>query len=541
MASFSAKLSRIAAIAALGAVVMSGCATAGGDTADRATGNEKLVWAIAGGNLENNHMDPHRSQLDVSAIVGRLVLDSLTYLDEKGELQPWLATDWSVSEDGKSVSFDLRHDVTFHDGEAFNAAAVKANFDHIMAEETESAAASDLLGGDVYSETVVIDDDTVEVRFTQPFAPFLINTSTANLGMYSPKALAASAEKLPVGGPGVSVGTGPWVMTEITPGASISYERNADYNWYPEGVKAADKTASNLEVQIVPEQQVRVQRVESGEADVASELQPNGLDGLTSEVVLNENPGMPYSVFLNTSNPILADVKVRQALALSADIDAIVASTFQGNLQPATGVLSQATPAIGAAADKDYTNFDETKAAALLDEAGWVQNNPGEIREKNGEKLSLDWYRWTEQPVERETISTFLADGWRKLGVEVNIHVLEGEQYNKFYGTPEMALTDWGYSSADPDILRNHLHSAGFQNIVSVADPELDAKLTAATANFDAEKRGEIYSEVIRTAADEAYIIPVFNTAFINVVGKNTAGFAVDGYGFPVFFNTSKA
>ena len=153
----------IGAALAATALVLSACAPASDSDAD---GGE-LVWSIEGANLSAGHMDPQVSQLDVSGMVQRAVLDSLVFQEEDGSFSPWLATDWSVSDDSTEYTFTLRDDVTFTDGEPFDAEAVKANFDRIVDPATESAQAASMMGADFYEGTEVVDEHTVKVSFTQ--------------------------------------------------------------------------------------------------------------------------------------------------------------------------------------------------------------------------------------------------------------------------------------------------------------------------------------------------------------------------------------
>ncbi|WP_242864370.1 ABC transporter substrate-binding protein, partial [Microbacterium testaceum] len=152
------------AVAAVAALTLSSCA--GSDPA--AEGDGELVWAIEGANLSAGHMDPQTSQLDVSAMVQRAVLDSLVFQEADGSFSPWLATSWEVEDGGATYVFHLRDDVTFHDGTPFDAAAVKANFDRIVDPATASAQAASMLGGDLYAGTDVVDEHTVRWRNARP-------------------------------------------------------------------------------------------------------------------------------------------------------------------------------------------------------------------------------------------------------------------------------------------------------------------------------------------------------------------------------------
>ncbi len=115
------RLLPFAALAAATALVLSACAA----PASEGEGDGELVWSIEGANLSAGHMDPQISQLDVSGMVQRAVLDSLVFQENDGTFTPWLAKEWEVSPDSTEYTFTLRDDVTFTDGEPFDAAAVK--------------------------------------------------------------------------------------------------------------------------------------------------------------------------------------------------------------------------------------------------------------------------------------------------------------------------------------------------------------------------------------------------------------------------------
>ena len=524
------------------ALGLSACAS--GTAAPRA-GSAEVVpggtihWAIRGANLDEGHMDPHQSQLDVSAMVARATLDSLTFLGQDGELQPWLATEWTVSSDLRSVEFSLRDDVFFHDGTPFTAAAVKANFDHIMADETESTSANELLGGDRYAGTEVLDETTVRVSFTEPFAPFLKNTSSALLGMYSPATLKAHADQLAVGGPGITVGSGPWVMTDIVAGTSITYTRNADYAWAPEGLDAPETAAAQLRVSLVPENALRAEQLVADEVQVASELSPLSLDALAEfredQIFVYDTPGIPYSLYLNESEGPLADQAVRQALLFGADLESAVDTVYNGTFSAATGVLSPTTPGVTAGIVDDQVGFDPERAERLLDAAGWVRPADGEIREKDGEPLELSWISWTPRDEDKQALSDLLVDSWRAVGISVTNEVIEPGEYNERYGSGAYDLTDWAFASLDPDILRNHLATDGFQNASRMSDPDIDELLSQGVSTLEADDRTSIYDRLVEWNAEHVAILPVYNPAVISATGDRIRGVVFDANGWPLF------
>lgn len=528
------RLLPLAALAAASALVLSACApSAGGES-----GGGELVWSIDGSNLSAGHMDPQVSQLDVSGLVQRAVLDSLVFQKDDGTFEPWLATKWEVSPDSTEYTFTLRDDVTFTDGEKFDAAAVKANFDRIVDPETESAQAASMLGADFYKGTEVVDDHTVKVTFTQPYAPFLQAASTPQLGFYSPKVLKNSVDKLKAGGPGVTVGTGPFEMTEYTPDQEIVYTRNDDYAWGPADTKAPK--FETLRVEIQPEASVRAGVIESGESDLASNMPPNLVQGLGSHVTVDtiQYPGLPYSLYLNEKYGVFADEKVRQAFSRGIDIDAAVEQIFFGQFPRAWSILGPTTPGYDASLEGSWP-FDPEEANALLDQAGWTARDADGIRMKDGKRLSVRWISWTPVPDDRDALANAIQSDLKKIGFDLVHEKLESGMYNEQYGPKTFDIADWEFSGVDPDLLRNHLHTDGFQNASQVSDPALDALLEEAVATSDQDERNRLYTEVQQWNAQHVAIVPLYVPSAITAVGERVKGLDYDLYGRPLFYDVS--
>lgn len=523
-------------------LVLVGCASgAGSGPAGDPIEGGTIHWATQASNLDQGHMDPHKSQSDVSAMINRLTLDSLTYLDKDGNLHPWLASDWEISDDQKSVTFTLREQVTFHDGEPFDAEAVKANFDHVMAPETESTHANNLLGGELYKSTEVVDDHTVTVHFSQPYSPFLNNTSSAFLGIYSPRVLKEHASELASGGPGISVGSGAWKMVELQPGSSIVYERNDDYAWAPEGIEIRDNLAGVLEVSVVPDDQLRAESLNAGEIEIASELSPSAVDTLENEDVTSKpSPGVPYSLYLNEAHGVLEDQNVRQALMYGADIESAVESIYLGYYTRAESLLSPTTPNITSDLLDGTTEFSPQRAEKLLDEAGWKLPEDGSVREKDGQKLEIEWLSWTPREDDKQAIADLLVSDWKKIGVEVTNSVLEPGAYNEKYGPGEYDIVDWSFASIDPDILRNHLSTDGFQNASHVTSTGIDQQLNEAVASFDSEERTKIYDNLQEWNHEYVAILPLFNQSTMSASNTGIAGVEFDGNGWPNFISAQQ-
>lgn len=527
----------ITALAAAAALALSACAGPGGSEAD---GGGEVVWAIEGANLSAGHMDPQTSQLDVSSMVQRVVLDSLVFQETDGSFSPWLATDWTVSDDVTSYTFTLRDDVTFTDGEPFNADAVKANFDRIADPETASKQAASMLGGEFYAGTEVLGEYEVQVNFSQPYAPFLQAASTALLGFYSPAALADSADQLAAGGPGINVGTGPFELTEYTPDQEIVYTRNPDYAWGPgpDGAEAAQ--FETLRVEILPEASVRAGVVESGEADLASNLPPNLAGDLPDTLTIdsNEYPGLPYSLYLNEKYGVFADEMVRQAFARGVDIDAAVEEIFFGQFPRAWSILGATTPGYDKSLEGSWP-FDQDEANTLLDEAGWTERDGDGIRMKDGKRLSARWIAYTPVSDDNAALANAIQSDLADIGFEVVREVLEPGAYNEQYGPKTFDLTDWGFSGVDGDLLRSHLHTDGFQNASQVTDPEIDALLAEGISISDADARASIYQQLQQWNAQYTAIVPLYSPSLITALNDTVAGLEFDLYGRPLFYEVT--
>ena len=520
------------ALAAAAALALSSCAPG------PAEGRDELVWGVDGSLLSSGHMDPQVSQLDISAAVQRSVLDSLVFQKADGSFAPWLAKSWSVNDDSTAYTFELRDDVTFHDGTPFDAEAVKANFSRIADPATASAQAASMLGGELYAGTDVTGPHTVVVRFSQPYAPFLQAASTAQLGFYSPKVLREHADELKAGGPGVTVGTGPYKLTEYTPDQEIVYARNPDYAWAPEGEKAPK--VETLRVRILPEASVRAGVVTSGEADLVSQLPPNLVAEVkgAATVETREEPGLPYSLLLNEKYGVFADQKVREAFSRAIDVDTAVEKIFFGQFPRAWSILGPTTPGYDASLEGTWP-FDPKRADALLDEAGWTQRDADGIRMKDGKRLSARWIAWTPVPDDRAALANAIQSDLKAVGFEIVREVLEPGAYNAQYGPKTFDLTDWSFSGVDPDLLRSHLSTDGFQNASQVSHPQVDALLAQGVATNDTAARAAVYERLQQWNAQQVAIVPLYVPAGITAVGPRVSVLSFDLYGRPLFFGVS--
>lgn len=258
------------ALALLGMVVLLGLAGCGDKSKDEPTGGRAAAGTpVSGGTLiyatdrEPSCLDPN-SQGDMPQVfVAQQFLDSLVSMDEEGRIGSWLAERWEVSGDGLVYIFHLRGDVHFTDGEPFDAAAVKANLDHMVDPKTQSGTAASYLTQ--YVRTDVIDVHTAAVHLSSPYAAFLEVLAQGFLGIQSPKALARSRDE----NCRSPVGSGPFKVVQWDRQSQVVLERNPDYAWAPPTARHQGPAyLEKIVWKIIPDASVRFASLQAGDVDV---------------------------------------------------------------------------------------------------------------------------------------------------------------------------------------------------------------------------------------------------------------------------------
>lgn len=464
---------------------------------------------------------------------GYAIFDPLIY-QEAGtlKLHPGLAESWEVSEDGKEYTFKLRQGVTFHDGEPFNADAVKYTFDSIQDPELKSLTAIGYMGP--YVETQVIDEFTAKVVFSEPYAPFLNNLTHSVLSPVSPKA-----------GPNYTefafhpVGTGPFMFKEFTPQVSMTFVRNPDYNWGPDLFhNQGPAWVDEVTYRFVPPSELatRLGLLDVGEVQLTNGVAPQELKNLqddgTYQVLLPDVPGSPQIFPLNMMKSPTDDLKVRQAMMHAIDMEAIVDSLWYGGRRTAQGPLSSPTMGYDPAVE-GYYPYDPDKAKSLLDEAGWVMGKDG-IREKDGEKLFvLTIITGGVEGKNAELVQAYLSE----VGFENQVDIQEYAQTAPRMLAGEHHIARVFFSHTDPVVLTTLYHSKNIEgtgfNRTMKPDPELDSMLDAAQAELNLDTRLQLYSDIQKYIMDNAMVIPRWEERVFWVGQQNLHGLHFQPLGGP--------
>ncbi|MDV3124984.1 ABC transporter substrate-binding protein [Mycobacterium sp. 21AC1] len=375
------------------------------------------------------------------------VVDRLVYLDPKtGEVQGWLASEFSRNDDATRYTFTIRDDVTFSDGTPLTADIVKANFDQLGKGDPGKKIPpfTDFVGYD-HSE---VNGNTITVFLSQPNSNFFRVAARARSGIRGPKTLAldydgqAKIENV--------VGSGPFVYESQITDQEVVLTKRPDYAWPP--TSSPNQGAAHLDklvVRVIGEPGLRAGAVQSKQVDLARGIQPTDEPALEQggfQVIPVAGPVLTANIVgLRVNNELVSDPRVRRALQLAIDRQAVVDTVLSPSYQAADSVLGHDDPLyVDESADIGY---DPETAKGLLDEAGWKVGSDG-IREKDGKKLNLTLAASNQSVVFRPAFE-FIESGWRDIGVALQNRAGDTTLFNAANTDPSTPLlgTRTGYDN----------------------------------------------------------------------------------------------
>lgn len=495
-------------IAAPAASPVAGAATTA-TTAMRPTDGGELTVALSN---EPPNLDPHQTSALISATVIGNIFDTLIIEKADQSLTPGLATKWEFSADGMQATLTLKKGVKFHDGEPFNAQAMKVSFDRMVDPATKSGLSAQLLGP--YKGSDVVDDATIRMNFSAPFAPLFRNLARVYCAPVSPKAIQQYGLDVATH----PVGTGPFVFKEYVAKDHLTLERNPDYQWAPE-LYGFNGPASMRRItwKFVAEEATRLATLRNGESQLIESVPPAFVKQVQGDakfaVDIKPNTGLPFCLMVNTANPPTDDLAVRQALEYATDKATISNTINFGVYPPAQAPLSPVT--FGYSKDSELYTFDVAKAKDVLDKGGWATGADG-IRVKDGKRLTIEF--WTlSDIVLYQNIAQSLQAQLKTVGMDMKIVSLARTAWGDGVNAGKHHLTTQIFGLADPSVLSINFHSKnigkdggkGF-NWSRYANPMLDKLLDQGDVTFDNEKRKQIYADAQKLIMDQAIMVPIY-------------------------------
>lgn len=416
-----------------------------------------------------------------------------------------LAEDWTISEDGRIYTFNIRDEVYFSDGTLCDANAILANFNAIIENKDRHTwlEMMNLLVG-----VSAPDADTFVIELSEPYYPMLTELSCIRpFAMISPECMIGGSTKDGVNG---YIGTGPYVLTDFVTDEYAVFERNENY-W------GEAPAIQKITVKVIPDNQTRIMALESGEIDLIFGKNMIDADAISQYLASDKftvslsDPTSTRHIVLNTTNEILSDTAVRQALQHATNRQAISEGIFYGLEQPADTLYAPTIPYCDV--DLEPYAYDAELAASMLEQAGWVMGSDG-IRVKEGKKLELDLL-YNSDSVTEKTISEYLQSEYLKLGISMNIHGEEEQSYrdNMKAGNFDMVFNIcWGMPY-DPQSSLAAMRAPVYGDYAAqqgLADKaEIDQAITDILTSTDEAERQELYDFVLTRLHEDAVYIPL--------------------------------
>ena len=481
-------LPRVLALAAVTSLGLAACSGSGDSAGDApSTAEEEIV--IGSTNEPTGMQRNVGGSSGISQTMTRNVYEGLTSIDVDGEIIPTLAESWEVSEDGLTYTFDLRDDVTFHDGTPFTADDAVWSLSEVISEESVAARKSDLI---VMDQITAVDEGTLEVVLSRPSRSLLFNL--AGVTIVKDGDTENTADN----------GTGPYRFVEWAQGDYLTIERNDDY-W---GEPAANP---GVTFQFFTDTTAMNNALATGALDLV--IAEDSPDQLTQ---FEDNPDFTISEGTSTTKYLWAfndgeapfdDVRVRQGLYRAIDRDAILDAVWAGRGQVIGSMVPPTDPWYTDLSDVHA--YDPDSARALLAEAG-VEDLT----------ITLDYVAGDTEATIAQLLQSNLAD----VGVTLELNPIDDATwYQRIYTDHDFETTLMGHVNprdifwyANPDFYWGY-DSAEFQELVAASE----------AAGSD-EEQADLLRQANELMAQDAASAWLYLEPQIRVAAAGVTGFPVD-------------
>lgn len=517
------KLLSVALAAVLSASLLVGCGNKGGGSS---SGEAKDTIVYSMNTAPEGIFNPLISNVNIDKYVTSVVYASLMTVNDKGEQEPYLATESKVSDDMKKITYTLSDKAVWHDGEKVTANDVAYTFKAMADPNYTGGYYGDVQavkGAEAYhngeAEDIegikVIDDKTIEIEFEKVYAPGVTNLGNVEIipehiwSKVDPGEWTKQTELL-----NNPVGCGPYKLTEYKTGSHVKFEAATDFF-------GGEVKTPNLVFKAINADTTQAE-FKGGNVDIANveSLRKADIDALTSEglkTVSYDNYMFTYMGF-NLRKDSLKDVKVRQAIMYAIDRQSILDNIVEGRGSIVNAPLLPSSWAYPEESELEQYKYDVEKAKSLLKEAGWEdKDGDGIVENANGEKLELTIDCQNDHEVRQKT-ATAIQESLKAAGIAVEIDTMEySALMDKAVANHDFDLYMMGNTlSLDPDpkpmwastAISNEPGVIGY-NIVAYNNPETDKLIEEGNATLDQNERKSIYGEfakILNRDVPEAYL-----------------------------------
>ena len=546
------KISLMLAAALTAGLALTGCGgSKTSDTTDNTAGAENESTAevkgvdvdttgylVAALNADIQTADVQKTSKDYEVpfnIFDRLV-DVEVGTDGNSKIVPSLAESWDISDDGLEYTFHLRQGVKFHNGNDFTAEDVAYTFHRMLTVEggvntefiDQIKGADELLAGetDTLEGVEVVDDYTIKVTLKEPFAGFLASISSPGVSIYDSE---AAGDQFGMD-PAVTVGTGPFEFSSWSFNNQLVLTRNEDY-W---------KGASGLPgvvIKIIPDTETQSMMFESGELDILDlDYAADSVDRFTEtypdQSVQGPRVGIVYFT-MNFNKEPFQDVRVRKAVQMSIDRQAILDALYGGRGQVEQGIFPHGL--IGFNPDQEEIKYDPEAAKALLAEAGYADGFDMEIAADSSASDTMT--------MALEIVSDQLAE----VGIRAEIKNYDESTWLETRKSGELGsfMSTWSADYNDPDnFIYTFFGNEEKTRIRSINYPDTEVMERVAKARTlvnEDERLAEYKALEEKLIHEDAAWVPMFSRLHLFAVSKRVQGFAPlwSGLSDQLFYNIS--
>ncbi len=423
------------------------------------------------------------------------IFDTLVWKDDKGYVSA-LAESWEYLKDENAYIFKLRKDVTWHDGEKFTARDVVFTFNYIKEHPYQWVDSS------VVEKAEAVDDYTVKVYLSKPYAPFVDNVA-CTLPILPEHVWKDVQNPEQFQEEKALIGTGPFKLVDYNKAqGTYLYEAYDDYYLGKPKVKQLKfvKVSEEMAASALKQKQVN-----------AASIPPELVDEMKKEgfTILEGAHDWNAKLMINHKKPPLNDKRFRQALAYAIDREQIVATCLRGHgLAGSPGLLPPDNPWFSPATEQ-YP-YNPAKAQELLESLGYVKK--GSYYQKDGKVLELELLvaGGTGSPGERE--GEMIKQQLEKVGIKVNLRSLDSKTLDSLVNEWkfDLALSGHGGLGGDPDTLSRSIIGQGFNSARYTSNETLVSLLKKQQQEMNKEERKKLIAEIQKVYAEEVPALTVY-------------------------------
>jgi peptide/nickel transport system substrate-binding protein len=477
--------------------------------------------------------------------ISEMVMLSVAEVDDQGNYFPELATEIPTVENGgvvmdeetweTTVTWHLRQDIYWEDGEQVTADDVIFTWDAVQAAEIWSSAA------DATESVVKIDDFTIEVNYYYPNPEYIIHFGGEDFPIFAEHYCDADQGYWEWDCNRQPLSNGPYTLAEWVPDDHLTFVRNPNY------YDAPKPYIDEVIFRIVPEESVKRAIMDEGDADVHYWPAENNAisyqeEGNGTKYAVSPTERWIMKIFPNTKargdtpgeetipHPILADKRVRHALRMAIDVDTIINDIFLGFGEPVWSEFFR--PPFEDSCGIPRPEFDLEGAAALLKEAGWEDTDGDGVNEchgclyaEEGDLMTMEFMIYAEYGETLEFAQQFIAEAWASLGIQTELSIVEGavlwaqveDGGIELAGDFDINMWDNGYAGVDPtSYLWDYYYYASDSewNLANWTGEEAEevAALIDELYTVDEEYRMEVFCDIAWILEEELPAIELFST-----------------------------